>query len=295
MSQILPNHKTKTYGGAWCIMDSAVCKTIDSFLHNLTLDQILEKNANIFCQDYFSWIKNSNNDLNGIDNFQSLSFSLGTTNAFDMFTLNHKNKQLVSFAGEYVYHNIIQRSQQGWVTIINDPDDLQKNHALIISAPFADTGMIHNDFENILTKCDLLKIPVLVDCAYLNICRGIKIDFNHPCIDSITTSLSKVFPLSQMRIGMRMRKNNQDDGLDMLTENNYVNLIGVAIGHHLIKEYDPNYIVNKYAKQQHDFCEKLQVTPSHSVIFGIDYNKKYDDYNRGSSSNRLCFAKHYTS
>jgi hypothetical protein len=41
-----------------------------------------------------------------------------------------------------------------------------------------------------------------------------------------------------------------------------------------------------------EFCKELEVAPSDCVIFGIDPTKKWQQYNRGGTTNRLCFAKY---
>jgi hypothetical protein len=38
-------------------------------------------------------------------------------------------------------------------------------------------------------------------------------------------------------------------------------------------------------------CEKLDLTPSNSVIFGLDYKNKFNEYSRGGDINRLCFSR----
>ena len=50
---------------------------------------------------------------------------------------------------------------------------------------------------------------------------------------------------------------------------------------------------NKYLDKQADFCNTLGVIPSKTVLFGIDTNKLYPQYNRGGDTNRLSFHKQY--
>ena len=38
-------------------------------------------------------------------------------------------------------------------------------------------------------------------------------------------------------------------------------------------------------------CKDLDVTPSDTVVFGIDYKGIYSEYNRGTNSNRLGLHK----
>ena len=63
----------------------------------------------------------------------------------------------------------------------------------------------------VIDRCNQLKVPVLIDCAYFGTCKGISFDFNQACIQVITFSLSKIFPVVYARIGMRLTRNYDDD------------------------------------------------------------------------------------
>tara|TARA_R100000027_G_scaffold31341_1_gene22981 strand:- start:352 stop:1260 length:909 start_codon:yes stop_codon:yes gene_type:complete len=286
--------KQKPYGGAWAIDDPKVILATQNFLdENAYYDIINNTNVNEYLDNYFQFVKSSHNKLDGLTKFKSLAFSLGTTNTFDVFTASHPTRRLVSFKGEYIYHSIMQRTIYGRTNSLSHPDQLQSNDCLIISCPFADTGAEHPHMNEILARCDQLKVPVLLDLAYINIAQDITVDLKHDCIEALTTSLSKVFPLGHVRVGMRMKKQNIDDGLDMTTASDWVNKLGIGIANSLIKEFDANYIFNKYKQKQTAMCNQLDVTPSKCVIFGIDHKDKYTEYNRGFETNRLCFSKHF--
>ena len=292
--RIMKNLKGEPYGGAWPIEDSNVLDCINNFLHGKKYIELNTINTQTYLERFFEFICGSNNDLHGIGDYTSKAFSLGTTNAFDSFFIKHSKKRLVSFSGEYVYHGIVQRTIDGSTNTLTDADQLKKGDALVISVPFADTGDEHEQLEDVLIACDNLSIPVLIDMAYINIAQGLSIDLTHKCIDSITSSLSKVFFIPECRAGIRLQKKNLDDNLDMMSENNYVNRMAVNLSIELFDNFDSNYITTKYKQQQVNFCEQLELQQSKTVIFGIDRNKKFKQYNRGTNTNRLCFSKHFT-
>ena len=292
--RIMKNLKGEPYGGAWPIQDKSVLDCIDNFMHGKSYLELNQINTQTYLEQFFEFICKSNNNLHGISDYTSKAFSLGTTNAFDSFFIKHSKKRLVSFAGEYVYHAILQRTIGGNTNTLTDHKQLQKGDALVISVPFADTGNEHEQLDDILITCDNLSIPVLVDLAYINIAQDLEIDLTHKCIDSVTSSLSKVFFIPECRAGIRLQKKNLDDNLDMMSENNYVNRMAVNIAINLFNNFDSNYIPAKYKQQQIHFCEQLELELSKTVIFGIDKNKNFNQYNRGTSTNRLCFSKHFT-
>jgi len=146
-------------------------------------------------------------------------------------------------------------------------------------------------FDDILSECDRLDIPVLIDMAYISISDLKELDLSHKSIRVITSSLSKVFPVEHHRIGIRMRKELEDDTLLAYNQNQYVNRYSVSLGYHMIKSFPNDWLFEKYKRKQKKICDEMGVEPSSCVIFGIDRNDRFSEYNRGGISNRLCFSK----
>lgn len=287
-----PNDKRSLpYGGSFSIQDSDIIKEIKSL--NLS-DSLWDDNiTKDFCDNYVSWIRlTTNNTITGLENFKHSVFSNGTSQAFDMFYIKHKGRRFRCFKGEYIYHQLAWRNDWPDWKFIED-DDLRIDDAVVISLPFSDTGNNHEQMEWFLEKCSILKIPVLVDCVYFGTCSNINFNFNYDCITDVVFSLSKTFPVAHARIGMRLTRTDDDDLMFVYNKINYNNRISAKLGIELIKKYGPDYIYNKYVNQQHELCEKLKIVPSNTILFGLDYNNQYPEYNRGSNVNRLGLFKHY--
>jgi hypothetical protein len=148
--------------------------------------------------------------------------------------------------------------------------------------------------EDILDACDKLEIPVLIDCCYFGVCRGVTFNFNHKCIEEIVFSLSKNFPVQHLRIGMRCTRSDNDDPLFVYNKNKYVNRLGAAVGEVLLERYSPDYNHDTYKHIQEQFSRELDVTPTKCVFFATS-KEKFSEYNRGTDSNRLCFSKYLKS
>jgi hypothetical protein len=164
--------------------------------------------------------------------------------------------------------------------------DLDKNDAVVISLPFADTGDIHISHKEILERCTDLNIPVLIDLCYFSISAGITVDLYYPCITDIVFSLSKAFPIAHARIGLRLTKIDDDDTLFVYQKSFYNNRLGAALGLEFIRSFSCDYIPSKYKTKQLEFCSLLNVRPSKTVLFGIASNN-WKEYNRGGPTNRL--------
>lgn len=279
----LPNDKRSLpFGGSFAIMDLQILNS---------LPDLLQVDCDTFCEKYLDWITSSKlNSFNGLEQFPYAAYSNGTTEAFDKFYMKNNKRRFRCFKGEYVYHQIAWRN---WDWKFLEDGVIDDNDAVVISLPFSDTGNEHSQMQQVLQTCSNLNVPVLVDCVYFGVCSNINFDFDHKCITDITFSLSKTFPLAYARVGMRLTRTDDDDSLLMLHKIGYTNRIGASLGVKLMEQFSPDYMVEKYLQKQIDLCNSLGVTPSNTVLFGIDTNNSYPEYNRGGPTNRLGLYKHF--
>lgn len=276
------------FGHSAAIQDPEVNAYIEKFTPNIK--ELLTIDSKAFLKDFITWIHcSTNNSVLGLENFNYVVYSNGTTESFDKFYQKNYSRRFRCFKGEYLYHKIAWRDCCPNYKFLED-EELDSNDAVVISLPFADTGSKHSDHDSVLKKCESLNIPVLIDCCYFAISSGVTFDFNYSCITDITFSLSKVFPVAHARIGVRLTRNDVDDTLIVYDKNSYNNRLGAALGHYLINKFSSDFIVNKYKDKQIRFCEILEIEPSDTVIFGTSHNK-WPEYNRGSITNRLSLYK----
>jgi hypothetical protein len=279
----LPHLKNKIYGGAWSIHDKEFVDHVETAPRTII-------DTKLFASNYAQWFSR-NKHIKGIENFCHIEYSNGTTETFDKFYHRFNAHRLRLYKGEYFYHQIMAKVKYQknfkWV----EEEDIKPGDIFVTSLPFADTGELPTNFYKILSQCEENDVPVLLDMAYFNISDLKNINLQYKCIDTITTSLSKVFPVEHYRIGIRLMQNFKDDSLVAYNENDYVNKIGISIGQHFIENFDNDYVVKKYRGRQLDACKKLNVDASNCVIFGIDRKNIFQDYSRGGPSNRLCFSR----
>lgn len=293
MNSKLPYDKRHLpFGNSSAILDEQVLAHINEFkldiLSVLNDTSLSEK----FCREYVNWIKTSKlNSFLGLEEFQYACYANGTTEAFDRFYAKNSNRRFRCFRGEYMYHQLSWRNNYPNWSFIED-DKIDSNDAVVISLPFSDTGNKHINHNLILKECSKLKVPVLIDCAYLGICENIIFDLNHDCITDVVFSLSKAFPLAHARIGLRLTKEDNDDPLFVVNKSGYVNRLGPALGLHLISKFSPDYIPLNYKEKQKLMCKHLKVDISNTVLFGIGTDG-WEQYNRGNNTNRLSFHKYF--
>jgi hypothetical protein len=288
----LPHHRDKPFGaagpipGAW-ILDYIQDRSSDAATW-LRDEQIHQR----FIERYKEWLTTTElNTWRGLDQFQHGVVMQGTTETFDKFYMANRDRRFRCFRGEYMYHQLAWRNHwpDQWAYI--DEADLDANDTVVISMPFSDTGNTHAMQYIVLEECERLGIPVLLDLAYFGICSGLDFNLDYECIQAVSFSLSKSFPVAHARIGMRLTRKDDDDPGFVNHKSGYVNRVACGLGIELMNRVSPDWVFTQYRDQQLEFCETLGVVPSQCVIFGLG-DQAWSQYNRGTITNRLSFHRY---
>jgi len=226
-----------------------------------------------FVKNFTHWI-----GLSDLFEYQG-DFSNGTTQAFDSFYLRHCKKRFRCYPGEYFYHLKTWESNNVRWSFITDNDPLVPGDAVVLSVPFCDTGNVQH--IDIISHCESLEIPILLDMCYYPLTELFKIDLTSAAIDTISFSLSKIFPVAHHRIGVRYTKKNVFDGQKLHHTIGYANVMSAYIGQSLLDKYSADYIHTKYRQKQQIVCEFLSIDPSQSTIFALG-NSDWNMYNRSN-------------
>lgn len=250
-------------------------KTLPRIGEIIYRDDIISEFQNSFAY----WIrKNTLNTCKGLEHLEP-DLSQGATQAFESFYLRHRGRKLKLFAGEYLYHLVVARDLGIPCSFINDADDIMVNDCVVLSVPFCDTGDTPNNLEVLLEKCDGLGVPVLLDCAYYTISKGIHIDLNHDCIDTVTFSLSKTFPIAHARVGMRFIRPGIADGQKLHSKINYDNRLSAGVGLHFIHKFSSDHVYLKHCDFYTEIIKFLGLKSSQTIIFA-DGSDEWQQYGR---------------
>ena len=164
------------------VPNSDVYKFIQSSIKTADIYDL--KSIPKYCERYVDWISKSKNEITNLDRFKSKQFVHGTSQAVDFFYLSNHNSRMRTLKGDFMYHQLSWRDNLDWKYI--EDGDIEKNDAVIFSLPFSDSGDVHPLTNDILDRCDELKVPVFLDCAYMIIAKDINIsvpkNFNIPCL-----------------------------------------------------------------------------------------------------------------
>jgi hypothetical protein len=290
--------KKKPFGGAWSIHDSQVVECRDQAIRQFLKDQS-SLNHDTVKNEYFKTFKEwmfSTHNVQGHQQYDQICYTHGTTESFSQFYIRYRNaKRLRIKKGDYFYHSMMQKLWYGDKFAWLDDDEIREGDVVALSVPFSQTGDVPGNLEHMLNECDKKSVPVLLDMAYLNIAKGLDINLEHTCIEYITSSLSKVFPLELSRVGIRLQKKKFEDQLYVINEDgyNYINLQNCYVATKMMKQFPADYIYDKYLPKQKEYCEELDLVPSKCVIFGLDYKEQHTQYKRREDDKeaRLCFSR----
>lgn len=259
-------------------------------LENNLFEPVLTNKVPVDVQDEFlelypNWIKSSKcNSFKGLDKFPFRYVSLGVTQGIDDFVLyaTKKNKRLRFSRGEYGYG--MEISDHGPLL---DQEPLSAGDALIISCPFSATGNLHPDWDNIINTCNKLDIPVFVDCAFFGTCLDIHVNFDHPCIDTVSFSPTKGLNCGNMRTGITFtHRQGKDCSLDILSKWHHGIHFHTYLALNLMKNFSPDTVPLTYKVSQEAVCKKYNLTPSNTLMFGLG-NDDWVHFSRNGFSNRV--------
>jgi histidinol-phosphate/aromatic aminotransferase/cobyric acid decarboxylase-like protein len=201
----------------------------------------------------------------------------GITDGLNQLAMEYKNKTIKIIPGDYE-----------WMKICRQNTDTSNGDVLYITNPHAGSGNYFNDEEwnNILDT----NSNIALDCAYIGSTpiKPIKINKN---VNYVYVGLSKMFGLPSLRAGFVFCK-RPSLPLDAFLRIAYYNFNSVSLTRALIKEFDLDYIHNKYKKEQAEICKMGNVTPADVVYFATTTNPEYDFYKRGNV-NRLCITSYF--
>jgi len=269
-----------------------VDNSIKNFINNISIkDSLYDTSIQAqFTHDFYNWINSStNNKLHGLDKFTNCKLVAGTAQAFDHFYWRHKDRRIRFFKGEFMYHSACLKNGGQWAYL--EDASLEKSDAIIISVPFSDCGK-QKDINFILHNCNAMGIPVLLDFAYYPCSKNIDINLDmFHCVETVTFSISKAFYGAEfLRVGMRLQRQNLDDGVDVFNSVEMVNRVSLSIASKLINTYSVDHNWNTYQSAYEEVCNELNLEQTDCIMFGLG-DEKYIDYNRGGSVNRICISE----
>ena len=210
-----------------------------------------------FIEMFGRWIRSSQlNTIDGLDAFPHVTQTNGTSEAFSMFMQRHSKRNFKFYKGDFMMHKVASNNLNAKWDWIYNYGQVKEGDAVIISCSFSDTGRVKEDMNELLDWCTHNNVPVLIDMAYFGMCYGISINIDKPCVEEVTFSLGKTFPIIGARAGIRLQRKEIDDAVLFANQHGIVNNFGAMIGEFAMSAWGPDYIPNKYMKAHMVVCNK---------------------------------------
>lgn len=231
-----------------------------------------------FENEFHRWVHSSIQDVKGLPKKKYIVS--GVTDAFNqLYGLYNK---IGIFEGEYGYHKKVLGDRVTY--------DFREADCIVISHPFSADG---NCSHEKLKEANSYGVPIFVDCALFGVCKGINFDFKpYKNVTSVCFSLSKVFGTGLRRVGLLYTK--EKFPCTVYADWQYPLVSSAEYHYNLLSTVGPDDLPNKYEREQTKVCRWLEIKPSSTVIFGLDYTDRYANYKRGDV-NRICITNYLES
>ena len=268
----------------------------NSFLVN---DGKLSDTQEEYKSTFRHWIENSKNNTINLGPFTHTTITNGTSEAFQMFMQRHSHRTFRFRAGEFMMHKVTANNMNldwSWIHNYHSPEEYTPHDALIISVPYSNSCSHESvdQLKSMLVHCNKLKIPVLLDFAYFGTTTDLHVDLSdsiYDCVEDVSFSLGKTYPLIGARPGIRFQRKLTDDAVFFANQNGIVNNFACVSGILAMNKFDADYIYNKYHERAEDIAYILNATVSCSTIFLTSMDTKWNSINRVEhEQTRLCIS-----
>lgn len=237
-------------------------KEVNTFIKKFVWSPNILRSPFQFVKQHREWLRNDTFIIVGLDKFEHGYITNGCTEAFNEVY----NEKCYVVPGEYTYHVDSNRA-------IERPfHKIPPGSRLIISYPFASTGMPYEKWDELLEKCKRKNIKVFID-ACLSGCSVGSLDLEHPSITHVAFSFSKAFGTGHYRCGV-VYTNTTESPASVTNKHLYINHPHVFLHQQIMNTFSSDFIFKKYREQQKKICKKHSLKISDCVIYGLEKGER---------------------
>jgi hypothetical protein len=208
---------------------------------------------------FLEWSKDS---ISGLDQFPYMYVMNGNTDSLNVIFSNADN--MAWQKGDYSYYNYwhtIQRKQHQELT---EPQSVSN---IVVSWPGYSWG--NSDQLEFAKQCNATSMHL--DCAYLGLVKPARIDAS--IFDTASFSFSKSLAIPYNRISLLFSK-KEIPSLVIMNKLGYVNLSGVKLATHLLKNISPNYWWDTYSSKLDELCIKNNLRKTDCILFAYNEDQR---------------------
>jgi hypothetical protein len=199
----------------------------------------------------------------GIEKFPHMYIMNGNTDSLNVIFNNSKGTMSWQ-EGDYSYYKFYHQQINKPFNALTEPEEVDD---FIVTWPGYTWG--NKDQLNFANKCNPKRKHL--DCAYLGLTNPQNIDVSD--FETVSVSFSKTLAIPFNRIGILFSK-TPISSLELLNKLGYVNLSGVRLVNHILKNLEINYWWNTYGEKLKDLCSKNNLRATDCLLFGYSDNKR---------------------
>lgn len=184
-----------------------------------------------------------------------------TRNALIEFLQKNNNRRLRTHSQEY-WNKTHLAHYKAYPECFHTPDDIIENDCVVITLPLHGTFSVPEWTKELFHICSKKNVPVFIDCCWAWLQHNFSLDLNHSCIDTVTCTLGKMFPIEGFRNGFKFVKKSDVKKFDTIYS---TNRIGNQLLIDLMNKFPADHMVKKYKPMQDFWCKKLGLLPTPSI------------------------------
>lgn len=184
-----------------------------------------------------------------------------TRDALIEFLQKNNNRRLRTHNQEY-WNKTHLAHYKAYPKYFATPDDIIENDCVVITLPLHGLFSVPEWTKELFRVCSKKNVPVFIDCCWAWLQHKFTLDLNYSCIDTVTCTLGKMFPIEGIRNGFKFVKECNIKKFDTIYSTNRV---GNQLLIDLMNTFPADHLVEKYKPLQEFWCNKLGLSPTASV------------------------------
>lgn len=217
------------------------------------------------------------NTIGGLNAFPVREIIMGCNHAIDSLIMRYGLGGLQIFEHDYKYYQRLDPRKQ-----FAQPGQLIPGVPILMALPSPGWLGVHPQQREILDEALDKSCAVHIDGAWMGAAKGIRFNFDHPAVHSVSLSLSKSMDLWWNRVGVRFSR--QVDDTDPVTIYNKHKMLServIQIGLAHLEKIPPDHVWTHYHDSYYEMCMELKLRPTHMIhvaqsmdrkqMFGVKY------------------------
>lgn len=244
------------------VADLSICDTVP-WDQNFTFSQRLGPKMHMFAQ-LKNWIDPW---FSGFDNLPEKYICNGNTDSLNHIFMQGKFTRVCVLANEYSYYQYLCQELDIKLMVFDHSTmgSITQHDLVCVSIPSAYDGTV-DQRKDIIAFLQQHNYHVYIDVAYCGLTAPFHLPLQNKSNTYFAFTFSKTLSVGFNRISV-LYSGRPIPGLAIMNKIGYVNLSGVNIVNHLMRNIPCDYSYEKYHRQYLDICQDHALVPTDCILF----------------------------